>query len=214
MFISIIVNKTPYSQTLQHIQKMTEDAFIEYWKKEYPEALPINNELKWVYPDRWFRIHSLPESKRYANSADEYKIILDRQNQLIDDLIEEESEVVISFGLYANDITNDNYKKLTDFGEFQKVFTIDLHNERPEEYEDEMYFDIFVKTEKWKSGGKNEILKAIADDEIRAMFVSPSKKCVIAPYDGGVDIIVDSCEKRDRLKSKYKDWLSDREDGM
>ena len=46
------------------------------------------------------------------------------------------------------------------------------------------------------------------------MFVSLSKKCVIAPYDGGVDVIVDSTEKRDRLKAKYVDWLSDREDGM
>ena len=118
------------------------------------------------------------------------------------------------FGLYTNDITNDSYKELTDFGEFLKVLTIDLHKERPEEYEDEMYFDIYVKTEKWKNGNRDEILKAIADDEIRAMFVSTSRKCVIAPYDGGVDVIVDSTEKRDRLKAKYKDWLSDREDGM
>lgn len=193
---------------------MIESEFINYWNKEYPESFPINHELKWNYPDRWFRIHSLPESKRYADSEDEYKIILDRQNKLINDLIGQESEVAISFGLYSNDITNDNYKELTDFGEFLKVLTIDLHKERPEEYEDEMYFDIYVKTEKWKSGKRDKILKAIADDEIRAMFVSPSNKCVIAPYDGGVDVIVNSNEKRDNLKSKYKDWLSDREDGM
>lgn len=193
---------------------MTESEFIDYWNTEYPESFPINHELKSVYPDRWFRVHSLPESKRYAESTDEYKIILDRQNQLINDLIGEESEVVISFALYTNDLTNDNYKELTDFGEFLKVLTIDLHKERPEEYEDEMYFDIYVKTENWKNRNRDEILKAIADDEIRVMFVSPSKKCVIAPYDGGVDVIVDSTEKRDRLKAKYKDWLSDREDGM
>ncbi|WP_418501322.1 DUF3885 domain-containing protein [Flagellimonas sp.] len=193
---------------------MTESEFIDYWNKEYPESLQINHELKLVYSDRWFRIHSLPESKRYAETEYEYKIILDRQNQLINDLIGEESEVAISFGLYTNDITNDSYKELTDFGEFLKVLTIDLHKVRPEEYEDEIYFDIYVKTEKWKNGNRDEILKAIADDEIRAMFVSTSKKCVIAPYDGGVDVIVDSTEKRDRLKAKYKDWLSDREDGM
>ncbi len=193
---------------------MTESDFINYWNKEYPKSLPINHELKLVYPDRWFRVHSLPESKRYAESADEYKIILDRQNQLIDDLLGEETEVAISFGLYTNDITNENYKELTDFGEFQKVLTVDLQKERPEEYEDEMYFDIFVKIEFWKRESRNEILKAIADDEIRAMFVSVSKKCVIAPYDGGVDVIVDSTEKRDRLKAKYRDWLSDREDAI
>jgi len=193
---------------------MIESEFINYWNKEYPESFPINHELKWNYPDRWFRIHSLPESKRYADSEDEYKIILDRQNKLINDLVGQESEVAISFGLYTNDITNDNYKELTDFGEFLKVLTIDLHKERPEEYEDEMYFDIYVKTEKWESGKRDKILKAIADDEIRAMFVSPSNKCVIAPYDGGVDVIVNSTQKRDNLKAKYGNWLSDREDGM
>lgn len=193
---------------------MTEGEFIDYWNKEYPESFPINHELKWVYPNRWFRIHSLPESKRYAETSDDYKIILDRQNELINDLMGEESEVVISFGLYSNDLTNNNYKELTDFGEFIKVFTIDLHKERPEEYEDEMYFDIYAKTETWTKGKRDEILKAIADDEIRAMFVSPSKKCIIAPYDGGVDVIVDSPEKRDRMKVKYSEWLSIREDGM
>lgn len=193
---------------------MTESEFIDYWNKEYPESFPINHELKLAYPLRWFRIHSLPESKRYAENEEEYKIILDRQNQLINEIIGEESEIAISFGLYTNDITNDNYKELTDFGEFLKVLTIDLHKERPEEYEDELYFDIYVKIENWKNGNRDEILKAIADDEIRAMFVSPSKKCVIAPYNGGVDVIANSTENRDVLKAKYKDWLSDRENGM
>ncbi len=193
---------------------MTENEFINYWNKEYPESFPINHELKWTYADRWFRIHSLPQSKRYADTDDDYKIIFGRQNQLIDDLIGEESEVAISFGLYKDNIANENYKELTDFGEFQKVLTIDLQKERPEEYENGMLLDIFVKIENWKNGNRNKILKAIADDEIRAMFFSYSKKCVIAPYDGGVDVIVDSTEERDRLKSKYKNWLSDREDGM
>jgi len=193
---------------------MKESDFINYWSKEYPESLPINHELKWKYPNRWFRIHSLPKSKRYADTLDEYKIMLDRQNQLIEDLIGEESEVTICFGLYTNDISNNNYKELTDFGEFKKVLTIDLQNERPEEYEDEMFFDIFVKIENWKKGNRNEILKAIADDEIRAMFVSQSKNCIIAPYDGGVDLILKTNSERDRLKYKYKDWLSEREDGM
>lgn len=193
---------------------MTTSEFIDYWNREYPESFPINNELKWVYPDRWFRIHSLPESKRYAETPDEYKIILDRQNQLINELIGEESEVIICFGLYTGHIINDNYKRLTDFGDFEKALTVDLRKERPEEYEDQMDFDIFVKSETWRSGSRNDILIAIADDEIRAMFVSPSRKCIIAPYDGGVDIIVDSTRKRDQLKSKYKDWLSYREDGL
>jgi len=64
-----------------------------------------------------------------------------------------------------------------------------------------------------ENGMKNQILKAIADDEIRAMFICPSRNCIISPYDGGVDIIVDSTKRRNELKEKYKNWLSEREDG-
>jgi len=38
--------------------------FMKYWQTKYPEALPINYELKSVYPDRWFRIHSFPAIKK------------------------------------------------------------------------------------------------------------------------------------------------------
>jgi len=200
--------------TLFYIKKMIESEFIDYWNTEYPEAIPISHELKRKYPDRWFRIHSLLESKRYADSAGDHKIILDRQNLLIEGLIGKESEVAITFGISVNDINNSNYKELTDFGEFQKVLKFDLHKERPEEYEEDMHFDIFVKLEKWKEYSRNEILKLITDDKIRVMLVSSSIKYIVAPYDGGVDVIVDSTAKRDRLKSKYKDWLSDRENGI
>ena len=96
---------------------------------------------------------------------------------MINDLIGEDSEVAISFGLYRWDSTNDNYKELTDFGEFQKVLRIDLQKERPEEYEDETYFDIYVKTESWKNGSRNEILKAIADDEMSNVCKSVKEMC-------------------------------------
>jgi hypothetical protein len=188
--------------------------FTKYWQTRYPEALPINYELKTVYPDRWFRIHSLPESKRYAENESEYQIIFNRQNILINDLFGDNTDIIISFGLYTDDLSSDNYKELTDFGEFDKIQTISLHKERPDEYEDETYFDIYIKSEQWKMNSNNEILKGIADDEIRAMFICPAKDCIIAPYDGGVDIIVNSTEKRDKLKQKYKDWLSEREDGL
>ncbi|WP_200975292.1 hypothetical protein [Echinicola sp. 20G] len=194
---------------------MTESEFIDYWTREYPEVFPIGHELKWVYPDRWFRIHCLPESKRYAENESEYQIIFDKQNQLITDLIEDGTEIMLSFGLYVgDDLINVNYKKLTDFGEFQKIMTIDLQKERPEDHEDELYLEIFVKPGTWRRNKRNEFLKKIADGEIRVMFICPSRDCVIVPYDGGVDIIVQSTEKRDQLKNKYHDWLSEREDGL
>lgn len=33
----------------------------------------------------WFRIHSLPESKRYADTTEEYELLLNRHNEIITD---------------------------------------------------------------------------------------------------------------------------------
>ncbi len=193
---------------------MNQEQFNKYWKNEYPESYPINHELKYIYSDRWLRIHSLPESKRYAESDFEYNIILNRQNQLINDLIGEGTEFFISIGLYTGDTNNNNYTELTGYGDFYKTQTIDLSKARPLEYDEETYFEIYIKKEFWKSESKNNILKAIANDEIRAMFICPSKKCIVAPYDGGVDIIVDTTEKRNELKEKYRNWISQQEEGL
>jgi hypothetical protein len=60
---------------------MTEIEFIDYWNKEYPKTIPINHQLKLIYQDRWFRIHSLPESKRYAETKSE--LFIGNENDLI-----------------------------------------------------------------------------------------------------------------------------------
>jgi hypothetical protein len=190
--------------------------FNKYWESNFSEALPINYMLKWTYPERWFRIHSLPESKRYADNEEEYKIILSRQNELICDLVDENSPVLISFGIYTQDPSNENYEEINDFDSYKKTQSIDLHEVMPDEYEkeDNMFFDVYFKTAIWKRNSHNQLLKKIADGEIRAMIICPSTNRIISPYDGGVDIICESESVKNQFKPKYTSWLSPYEDGM
>lgn len=102
----------------------------------------------------------------------------------------------------------------TDFGGCFKVQKIDLKKEKHQKNEFELFFDVCVKIKRWESYPKNEIFKAITNVEIRAIFISPSSDCIIAPYDGGIDIIVDSTEIREELKIKYSSWLSENKDGL
>lgn len=193
---------------------MNRQEFNKYWDKNYPEANPIGHELKSVYPNRWLRIHSLPKSKRYAESEDEYRIILNRQNKLISGLVGENAEIIIVAGQYEMELTDEISTELSDHGKFEKCRTIELHKIYPEEYEEDFFYDVYFRKDIWQSNSKNGILTSIADDDFRAMFISAQENCIIAPYDGGMDLIVSSQEKRNELKSKYKDWLSEREDGM
>ena len=51
---------------------MTAEAFQHYWTRTYPDCPPVGFRLRAAYQARWFRIHSLPASKRYAESEIEY----------------------------------------------------------------------------------------------------------------------------------------------
>ncbi|WP_049064765.1 DUF3885 domain-containing protein, partial [Acinetobacter baumannii] len=61
------------------------NSFINQWKFFYPNKLPISHCFRQYFSQFWFRIHSLPESKRYADTPAEYELLLNRHNQIIDD---------------------------------------------------------------------------------------------------------------------------------
>ena len=193
---------------------MNKEEFNKYWKKHYPESHLIGFELKNIYPNRWLRIHSLPESKRYAESEIEYQTILERQNTVISDLFGENSKIILSFGLYNTESNNNKSIELTEFGKYEKLKTIALHKVKPEEYQDECFYHVYIRNENWKRNSKDKLLRTIADDEFRALLISPKTNCIVSPYDGGIDIIVESQQKRNELKEKYKDWLSERKDEL
>jgi hypothetical protein len=193
---------------------MTAEQFRTYWNKTYPDSYPIDFEFKTIFNNRWFRIHSLPDSKRYAENDVEYKIILSRQNRLISDLFQSDDFFIV-IGFYNYDLSSPLTDDYFDLDKFQKIDTLALHKIRPEEYqEDEVFYDIYMKPDKWESDKFNDLLTKIADDEIRAMFVNSTKNITVVPYDGGMDIILPDTKTRDDFRIKYKDWLSSREDGL
>jgi hypothetical protein len=49
-------------------------------------APPIADRLKWIFPDRWVRFHTLPESKRYPDTGEELSEILDWHNRLLNEI--------------------------------------------------------------------------------------------------------------------------------
>ncbi|WP_435828800.1 DUF3885 domain-containing protein [Saccharopolyspora shandongensis] len=45
------------------------------WQRRWPLCPPLAAGLKHAYRDRWVRFHSLPGSKRYPDTADEYTFL-------------------------------------------------------------------------------------------------------------------------------------------
>src|SRR5882757_3514011 len=74
---------------------MTLDLFKQYWEKTFLDCPPIGYFLREAFPEIWFRIHTLPLSKRYADTPEETAEILRRHNTVLSDLFAEGQEYVL-----------------------------------------------------------------------------------------------------------------------
>ncbi|MBK7581372.1 MAG: hypothetical protein IPI67_14305 [Myxococcales bacterium] len=63
---------------------MTTSRFDEYWQAHFPELAPAGLAFQESLRTRWLRIHSLPGSKRYADSPEERAELLQRHRQVAD----------------------------------------------------------------------------------------------------------------------------------
>lgn len=197
---------------------MTAKEFETFWASTYPDTILISRYFKHDYADRWFRIHSLPESKRYAEDEEEWQRLLERQNTIITDLLGSGEE----FLLVTGDAEMEGYIELHPISEVNSIkdisFTllnpVDLHKLSPEEYEDGHIYKPMFSEQTWQPNKFNDLLKDIANDELRAFFVSTRNVCIVAPYDGGIDFIVKDQQTKEALKKKYSEWLSDRDDEL
>jgi hypothetical protein len=76
----------------------------------------------------------------------------------------------------------------------------------------EAVFQSFQFETTWESHTLNPLLIMIAEEQMRAFIIGPD--CLIAPYDGGVDVIVKDPHTCWAFKRQFKEWLSKRPDGL
>jgi hypothetical protein len=198
---------------------MNKAQFQQYWAKKFQEIPPINHLFKHYLKERWLRIHSLPEAKRYAETAEEWAILLERQNTILSDLMPKTEKICIVSGIYSNEesvfekFTFDElpyFKKLI----FNELNAINMFKISKEWHDEGIKFTPCFAEERYAPNKFDSILKSIANDEWRLFFLDPQSHTIIAPYDGGVDIIFGDTHPFPIYKEKYKDWLSKREDGL
>lgn len=199
---------------------MKAEKIHKLWKDNFGECPPVSYLFKHQLADRWFRIHSLPESKRYAENASEIAELLERQNALLLDIIGNNSECFLVSGNYAESPIEENLKHCSSLGnfKFQEFVRLSKQEFDPEELEPDeepVFLSLFFAPYKIKNEDLNEILLCVADWKIINFFVvNFERQHIFAPYDGGVDVILKNSEERNEFKSKYKDWLSNHPSGF
>ncbi len=184
---------------------MTKDeaeALSEAWRSRWGGA-PIAYEFRDRYAERWVRFHSLPQSKRYAETEEEYGIILDRHHTVLAELGAGDGLFVI-VGCFEDADGQAAPDPRTPPGavpwlriepDYRSHFAIPLHLYAAASAQDRAVLDPF--------------LRAVADDELGHVIIAPRDlRWLYHPYDGGADVIAPTTHERDAVKMRHRDWLS------
>ena len=186
--------------------------FDAAWDRNWPDCRPVGHELRWCAHETWVRFHSLPGSKRYAESAEEYAEILNRHLVLIQELAAmvgdgpQLLQVVTAAWSQSGRLRKRDRKLRRAFPSAVHWRTFPLD---PDDAETP-FMHLYVGEGSVNAPTLEALLLLVADDQAWDVIITdPQLNWLYHPYDGGGDVIAPDRILRDGLRKKYARWLSD-----
>ncbi|MAW80797.1 MAG: hypothetical protein CMI63_11200 [Parvularcula sp.] len=185
------------------------------WQKKFKDTPPVGYRLREQFYDRWLRFHSLPKSKRYPSTDEERSVLLSRANTLVGKMFRREEAfwLISSRPDYdESKIPLDPHPFTVESRDLPKAFSWEDLREDPE---DRLQWSSYAKLLTWRPGLFDDVFLKIADgEEFAIVFASSDMTSLLAPYDGGFDLILPNVESVSELTNEFRTWLSDRGDGL
>ncbi|MCA9612830.1 MAG: hypothetical protein H6722_16295 [Sandaracinus sp.] len=179
---------------------MTELA--DRWRHFYANLPPQGARLRKRLADRWLRIHSLPGGKRFAEGPDDETELLMRANTAASVLLGEGNEVWVVAASF----------ELEPPGQLPEVpglmLTPAITCEPDDDLETRVVFHAAKVT--WQDGAFDDAILAVAEDRRRVLWMNDATGEVLAPYDGGFDLVLTHRARRDALREQWKSWVAPR----
>jgi len=152
-------------------------------------------------PDRWLRIHNLPQSQRYPETPEDAAELLRRNNAAATEVLGNEAHCALIFTRLGDDATVD-WSGYPLQGEVPELM---LSVPAREDDDARRFFALRVR---WQPQAFDELISARADDRIGpVLFANYEAGSIYAPYDGGADLFV-AREKVGALRKRFQAWLS------
>jgi hypothetical protein len=187
--------------------------FSTAWRRLYGDTAVLGFALR-TLEIPWVRFHSLPESKRYADSEAEFEVLLGRSNALGDQVFCGGSACWLVVNKYGPQDTHlQAYAEL--IREYALLPAFQVRWKFPgDDDEDAFDYHFHAGLLEWSAGAFDPLLKKIANDEVDAVWMSAETGAVFAPYDGGIDLFPPTYDEAARLKAQFSEWLSDHPEGL
>jgi len=190
-------------------------SFEDEWARFHPTCSPVGWMMRNGGERHWLRFHSLPESKRYAETDEERAAVLGRANAIATEVFGEGQPVWLVQTCWDTpegmvELMPDPFAACRDFElKPSTSFVEDPTDDEP------IIWRAHAALKAWKSGAFNALLQSIAADQAApTLWMSASSGAVFAPYDGGIDLFLPSASEVSRLKHAHPDWLSGHTQGL
>ena len=179
------------------------------WDRWFPDCEPVAHHLPITFPGRWVRFHSLPGSKRYPEDEAEYGTVLERHNRVLGELAcAGEPVALLTTGYSETADPAPRQQELLELDPHARYWrTIAMH-EQPDNFPEPSFWHVFMSGWYWWPGVFDAIVRLVAADVLaNVMIVALDGRWLLHPYDGGMDVIVESRGVRDALAERYPEWL-------
>ncbi len=184
---------------------------FEGWLLEhFGSTPPIGYCLRIDHRERWLRLHSLPDSKRYAEGERERLEVLRRARATASEVLPTGTAVwIAATGPFNESAPSELRLPQAPSMLFKRV--------KPP-YDHQLLEDqvvAYATQTTWPHPDFDSLINAIAKDELRLVWLSSVTAEIFAPYDGGIDLILQSRTRMETLRQRFPaDWFPGREDGL
>lgn len=184
------------------------------WQERWPGCAPLPGG-SWApagaqYGARWVRFHTLPESKRYADSEDESAEILRRHQVLLSDLIAmsgADELVVVAVDWDGTDLAAGWTKRVLPGRWPWMTWT------SPDPDPRDQVLSYFWAASS-KLGDLSSLLGEVAESGGRVWILDAELSWAYLPYDGGADVYAPTATAATALRAQRSGWLSTHPSGL
>ncbi len=190
--------------------------FDAAWRHNFGATLRAMELRNGSRHSRWVRLHSLPESKRYAETEAEYEELLRRYFAVLDELRGEDevlTVVTFAFSISTSPRPVRRTSLLADLLPQPRYWR--SVSEGYDQDEEQAWAHAYLHRVHRDAPVLRELFKVVADDRTGDVVVTDSYATwVHCPYDGGSDLILRSPAERDRVSEMFTEWRSPWEHGL
>lgn len=191
------------------------DLLAALWRERHPSAPPVAHTFRTRYADSWVRFHSLPGSKRYPESGDEYAIMLDRYNTILDELFADTDVFVVTMDWSDTPTGPPGYSTPRPALHPDSILWWTESDQDDPDPEFHTHTRLYADRRRWSRGCIDGLLRAVADEALVEVFIADTElRHIHHPYDGGADVILATPTERDRMRDRHTDWLSSHPAGL